>query len=138
MLVEQQQHGLNFYLHILYWVSKTQVVLNLHILRTISTNPLPHEQQINSRSSANRIYRQAYSNIFRATLPKDIVFYLWHNLEVKVVSAVRNILIFLHVFTVHNFIVMDYSFTPMVSTLPYSWYLVVSAVKTFQVAQKHL
>lgn len=67
----------------------------------------------------------------RATHPKEIVFNLWHKWEVQVVSVVKKT-IFLHVFTVSNIIVADYSFTPNVPTLLCCWYLVGFALKALR------
>lgn len=58
--------------------------------------------------TVNGIYRQTYSNIFTIILPKEIVFNLWHKWEVKVVSVVRKMYIFLHVFTVYGLIMNDF------------------------------
>lgn len=67
----------------------------------------------------------------RATHPKEIVFLMT---ETTCTSHLCHKLktIFLHVFTVSNIIVADYSFTPNVPTLLCCWYLVGFALKALR------
>lgn len=114
----------------LSWVSKSQQVLNRHVLRAIFTNPLSHGWEINSRGSAEVTGKPTTIHLEQHN-QKRLFLTCGTNGKYKWFQLSKRQSFFMYLQSITS-LWTDCSFTPDVPTLLCCWYLVGFALKAFR------